>query len=327
MGGAFGRRGETDFSKQATKIAVAMEGRPVKLTWSREEDMRHDFYRPLAMARMKGAVKEGRATSMDLKVAASSVFDSQFVGRWGVPLAGPDATLVQAIWDQPYGLENYQITAYKAPLNLPVGSWRSVGSSQNGFFHESAMDELAHAAGEDPLEMRLRLLTHEPSREVLRAAKEMSGWGRTLPEGHGLGVAFVLSFGVPTAEVFEVAMTNQGIKLVGIWAAADVGIALDPRNLEAQVTSGIIYALSAAIMGQITVENHRVAQSNFHDFEAMRMYQVPPMEIRILENQKHIHGIGEPGTPPAAPALANAVFAATGKRIRELPMNKHINFV
>lgn len=326
MGGGFGRRSEIDFTNQVAKIAKANEGTPVKLTWTREEDIGQDFYRPLSISRVKLVAKEGKGIGLDIKVAASSVIDSKFSDRWGINLPGPDATLVQPIPDQPYGLDHYRVQAFKSPINLPVGSWRSVGCSQNGFFHECAMDELALLAGEDPLEMRLRLLTHEPSRQVVKAVKEMSGWGRTLPADHGLGIAFVLSFGVPTAQIFEVKQTEFGIKIENIWAAVDVGVALDPMNIEAQVTGGIIYGLSSAIMGQITVENGRVVQSNFHDFEILKLYQTPNMEVKILENQRNIKGIGEPGTPPAAPALANAIFATTGKRIRELPMNKFIDF-
>jgi isoquinoline 1-oxidoreductase beta subunit len=189
------------------------------------------------------------------------------------------------------------------------------------------MDELAHAAGADPLKMRLKLVTHDPSRKVLEAVGEMSDWGSPTPEGSGRGVAFTLSFGVPTAEVVEVATTPNGLKVTKAWIAADVGTALDPRNLEAQLSGGLIFGLTAAIQGEITVKDGMVEQSNFHDYDSMRMYQTPQIEVRVLENGEHIRGIGEPGTPPAPAALANAVFAATGKRIRELPLNKQVKFI
>jgi len=160
-----------------------------------------------------------------------------------------------------------------------------------------------------------------------RIGARPSNWGAPLPDGHGRGVAYYLAFGVPTAEVIEVASTHDGVKLVNAWAAADVGIALDPGNLEAQIQSGMIYGLTAAIMGEITVEDGKVVQSNFHDYDAMRMYQTPPITVKILENGNKVTGIGEPGTPPAAPALANAIFAATGQRIRELPLKKSIKFI
>jgi isoquinoline 1-oxidoreductase beta subunit len=210
---------------------------------------------------------------------------------------------------------------------LPIGFWRSVGASQNGFFHESFMDEMAHAAGADPVQMRLELLTHEPSRQVLKTVADMSGWGTPLPEGHARGVAFVLAFGVPTAEVVEIKKVGERIKIVKVFAAADVGIALDPGNLEAQLQSGINFGLGTAMMGEITVEDGKVRQTNFHDFDALRMHQAPEIAVKVLENGKKIRGIGEPGTPPAAPALANAIFALTGKRLREMPFNKQVSFV
>jgi isoquinoline 1-oxidoreductase beta subunit len=325
MGGGFGRRNEMDFIKYAVAIAKAIPDVPVKTSWSREEDMSHDTYRPLAMAQFKGAVKDGRVSALQLDLAGPSVVESA-MGRIGMSIPGPDAAIVQAAWDQPYDIPNYRVTGYRAPQVLPLSFWRSVGASQNGFFHECAIDELAHAAGTDPLTMRLSMMTDDTSRKVLEAVAEMSDWGSDLPPGHARGVAFVLSFGVPVAEVIEVAQTENGIKIINAFAAVDVGTALDPRNIEAQVQGGINFGLAAAMMGEITVEDGKVVQSNFHDYDAIRMNQAPRIEVRVLENGKHIRGIGEPGTPPAAPALANAIFAATGQRIRELPLRNHIKF-
>jgi isoquinoline 1-oxidoreductase beta subunit len=325
MGGGFGRRSEMDFIKLAVQVAKSMPGIPVKTTWSREEDMSHDTYRPPAIARFKAAVANGTATALDLQISSPSVITSA-MGRLGIPMAGPDVAIVQAAWDQPYAIPNYRVTGFRAPEMLPISYWRSVGASQNGFFHESAIDELAHAAGADPLQMRLSLMSDDTSRKVLEAVAKMSNWGSELPAGVGRGVAFVMSFGVPVAEVIEVADTPLGIKILKVYAAVDIGIALDPRNVEAQVQSGVNFGLAAAIMGEISVADGAVEQNNFHTYDAIRMRQAPAIEVKILENGDKIRGIGEPATPPAAPALANAIFAATGSRIRELPLNKHVKF-
>ena len=325
MGGGFGRRSEMDFIKLAVQVAKSMPGVPVKTTWSREEDMSHDTYRPPAIARFKAAVTDGAATALDLQISSPSITTSA-MARIGIPTAGPDVAIVQAAWDQPYAIPNYRVTGFRAPEMLPISFWRSVGASQNGFFHESAIDELAHAAGTDPMAMRLSLMSDDTSRKVLEAAAQMSNWGSELPPGVGRGVAFVMSFGVPVAEVIEVADTPLGIKILKVYAAVDIGTALDPRNIEAQVQSGVIFGLAAAIMGDITVADGVVEQSNFHNYDAIRIRQAPAIEVKILENGDKIRGIGEPGTPPAAPALANAIFAATGNRIRELPLKKHIKF-
>jgi isoquinoline 1-oxidoreductase beta subunit len=325
MGGGFGRRAEIDFIKQAIEIAKQMPGTPVKLTWTREEDMTHDVYRPAAIARFRGAVADGKPSVFDLQLSTLSVVESQ-MGRYDIPVGGPDLSIVQSAWEQPYSIPNYRVTGYRVPAMLPVGFWRSVGASQNGFFHESMIDELAHAAGTDPLEMRLSIVNHEPSRKVIEAVAEMSSWGMPLPEGHGRGIAFVYSFGVPVAEVIEVANTGNGIRIVNVWVAADVGTALDPRNIEAQLQSGVNFGLAAAMQGEITFEDGKVQQTNFHSYDSIRMHQAPPIQVRVLENGAKIRGVGEPGTPPAAPALANAIFAATGERIRELPLNKHVHF-
>jgi isoquinoline 1-oxidoreductase beta subunit len=323
MGGGFGRRAEMDFIKQAITVAKAMEGRPVLLTWTREEDMTHDAYRPMAMARVRGAVSGGKV-AFDLSLAAPAVMESQ-MGRLGMNIPGPDASIVQGAWEQPYGFADYRVTGYRVPAGVPVGSWRSVGASQNAFFHESAVDELAHLAGVDPLEFRLSQITHAPSRKVLEAVAAACDWGRT-PAGRARGLAFCLSFGVPTAQVIEVAQTPAGLRMTNAWAAVDVGVALDPANIEAQVQGGMIYGLSAAISGEITFANGHVQQTNFPDYDGLRMWQCPPIAVQILENGSKIRGIGEPGTPPAAPALANAIFALTGQRIRALPLNKAIDF-
>lgn len=324
MGGGFGRRAEMDIIRQAITVAKAMEGTPVLVTWSREEDMTHDAYRPAAMARVRGKVQDGRLVAFDFATCSSSVMESQ-AGRLGYALPGPDGTIVQGAWDQPYRLPNHRVTGYRAPAMLPVGSWRSVGASQNAFFHESAMDELAALAGADPVAFRLAQIDHEPSRKVIEAVAEMSGWGTNTP-GRAKGIAFCLSFGVPVAEVIEVADTPEGLRLTGAWVAADVGIALDPGNIEAQLQGAMIYGLSAAMRGEVTLEDGMVQQQTFWDYEPLRLRECPPISVRILENLGHIRGIGEPGTPPAAPALANAIFALTGQRLRDLPFSRAVTF-
>ena len=314
LGGGFGRRAETDFSVMAAKVAKAMPGVPVKTTWSREEDMRHDKYRPPALARFKGVVKDGQAVMLDGQLASQTV----------LPIPGPNRENVTGSFDQPYGIPNYRMRGYLADLGLPVGFWRSVGASSNGFVFESFIDEMAHAAGRDPLEFRLELIRreHEPSAKLLETVREMSGWtGQTL-EGIGRGVAFTYSFGTPVAEAIEVQDTGSGIKITNCWIAVDPGIALDPGNIEAQMVGGAIYGLSAAAYGEITFADGEVEQFNFPDYDALRMHTAPRFEVRILENNRYMGGIGEPGTPPAAPALANALFDLTGIRARELPLMK-----
>ncbi len=326
MGGGFGRRLEPIYIEQAVKIAQRFEGRPVKLTWSREEDTTHDHYRPMAAAKFEAVMGESGPLAIDFHTASPSVTDSQMGQRAGLPAVGPDLTIAQSAWDQPYSVPHYRVTGYRAPASIPVSSWRSVGASQNGFFHESMLDELARSEGLDPLKMRLDMIDHQPSRKVIEAVAELADWGRARPDGHGLGMAFCLSFGVPVAEIIEVVQTSSGIKIINAFAAVDVGIAIDPRNIEAQVFGGLNFGLAAAMMGEITFNKGAAQQSNFHDYNSIRMHQSPSFKIKILENGERIKGIGEPATPPAAPALANAIFAATGQRIRELPMNKHIRF-
>ena len=326
MGGGFGRRLESDYVLQAVRMAMAVKGRPVKLTWRREEDMTQDQYRPAAIGRLRGLAQQGVVKALDVSVACPSVLESQG-SRLGLSIPGPDKLIVDGTYDQPYGIANCRATGYRTPSILPISSWRSVGNSYNGFFMESFMDELALQAGADPMQLRLSLITDAPSRKVLETVSEMSGWGRPLPAGKGRGVAFHLAFGAPTAEVIDISMTTDGIKIDKVYVVTDVGIALDPRNIEAQLQSAVIFGLSAAIFGEITFNNGAVEQTNFHQFEALRMLQAPAIDVQVLESGGQIRGVGETGTPPAAPALANAIFSLTGKRYRELPLHKHARFV
>lgn len=326
MGGSFGRRLEDDYVRQAVELARAHQGVPIKMTWTREEDMTHDYPRPLFMARARGMAAAGKLHAYDLGIASASVSASQF-GRLNIPTPGPDIWIVAGAWDQPFAIPNYRVTGYRVPEMVPVSSWRSVGASANGFLHECFLDELILAAGADPLAERLRLCSHEPSKRVLQAVGEMSGWGTPLPKGSGRGLAFTLSFGVPVAEVVEVTATPQGIRIDKAFVVAEVGQVLDPVNMDAQLAGGVVWGLGHAMLGELTYADGAAEQTNFHTYPSLRLYQTPQIVTKALQTTGRIKGIGEPGVPPAAPALANAIFAATGQRIRELPLRKHIAFV
>ena len=326
MGGSFGHRLEDDYVRHAVEIANAMKGTPIKMTYSREDDFARDYVRQISMGRMRGAVKDGKVDAYDLSIAMPSVTDSQ-MGRQGISLPGPDPIIETGAWEQPYAIPNYRVTGYKAEPLAPLSSWRSVGASSNGFLHEGFLDELIHAAGADPLEERIRLMSHENSRKVLETVGEMSNWGSDLGANRGRGVAFCLSFGVACAEVVEVTATPEGIKIDKVYVAAEVGRVVDPINFENHVKGGVIWGLGHAMKCEITYTDGAADQSNFHAYEGMRLYQCPDIEVRPLENGNKIRGIGEPPVPPAAPALANAIFAATGQRLREMPFNKFVDFV
>ncbi len=328
MGGSFGHRLEGTHVQQAVELAMAVKGTPLKMTWSREEDMTHDYPRPASVARGRGRVSGGRVETFDLAVSQSAMVPEWFGRLTGMTIPGPDATITTGSWDQPFAIPNYRVTGYRAPSMVPVSSWRSVGASGNAFYHESFLDELIHAAGADPLAERIRLCMHEPSRKVLEAVGDMAGWSGPSPGGkRGRGVAFCLSFGVPGAQIVEVTDTGRGIRIDKVFVAVEVGRVLDPVNLEAQVFGGVIFGLGHAMNCELTYAGQVPQQNNFHAYEGMRLYQSPAIEVRALTNGKSVRGIGEPGVPPAAPALANAIFAATGQRIRELPLNKHVDFV
>jgi len=325
MGGSFGHRLEDDVVRQAVQVAMEYKGTPIKLTYRREEDMMHDYTRQIAMARASGRVENGRVSAMDLGIAMPSVVASQ-MSRQGISLPGPDAVIVTGAWEQPFDVPNYRVTGYRAEPLAPLSSWRSVGASTNAFFHEGMMDELIRAAGADPLAERLRLSSHTPSRKVLEKVGEMSNWGAPLGENRGRGLAFCLSFGVATAEVVDITVTEDGIRIDDVYIAAEVGKVIDPINFDNLVKGGVIYGLGHAMNCEITYTDGIAEQDNFWSHEGMRMNQTPRIHVAGLENGSKIRGIGEPPVPPAAPALANAIFDATGQRLREMPFSKFVDF-
>jgi isoquinoline 1-oxidoreductase beta subunit len=326
IGGSFGHRLEDMVVRHATEIAMQMKGTPVKLTYSREEDMTHDFPRQIAMGRIRGTIRDGKVEAFDLGISMPSVIASQ-MGRQGQSVPGPDSQIVAGAFEQPFALPHQRVTGYRAPPLAPISSWRSVGASTNGFFYNAGLDELIHAAGADPLEERLRLCNDPLARGVLEVVGEMSGWTGTNPaDGVGRGVAFTKSFGVPCAEVVEVRTSDAGLRVTRAWVAAEVGTVVDPLNFENQVAGGVIFGLGHAMNCEITYAEGRVEQRNFDSFQGMRLYQTPEIEVRGLENGDKVLGVGEPPVPPAAPALAAAIFAATGTRLREMPFAKFVDF-
>jgi len=318
LGGGFGRRFELDFIKYAVLASQAV-GTPVKVVWSREQDTQHDYYRPAAIVRMAAALgADGWPEALHAKVAAPSIFSRllpQFVKD------GVDPSSVEGIIEQPYAIPNRRVDYALIDSGVPVGFWRSVGHSQNAYVREAFIDELAHAAGIDPLDYRLHMLQEKPRHTaVLRKVAEMAEWGSPAPSGRSRGLALHESFGSIVAEVAEVSTDSGQVRVHQVWCVMDCGIVVNPDTVEAQLESGIIYGLTAALFGEINIEKGRVKQSNFPDYPVVTMANAPRIHTHVIQSAEAPGGVGEPSTPPIAPAVVNAVFAATGKPIRNLPI-------
>ena len=325
LGGGFGRRGEVDYIKTAALVAREMPNVPVKVLYSREDDFARDTYRPAALARLEGTVENGKVTAVKGKAASLSVIGN-WGGRIGLPSSGPDGGIIEGMAHQPYAIPNYQVKGYLSDSKMPIGAWRSVGASQNSFFFESFLDELAHEHGLDPLAMRLDMAApYAPVVKVLEKVGEMSNWGTKLPANKARGIALCSSFYTFVAEVVEISQTEDGIKVDNVYIAADPGKVIDRTNFEAQMTGGALFGLSQAIAA-VTVSDGVAEQSNFHDYPIPSFTQSPNFEVAILENHVGVGGAGEPGTPPFMPALGNAIFALTGKRLRDMSFFEHIDF-
>ena len=303
MGGGFGRKSRPDYAIQAAQIAKAV-GRPIQLIWSREEDIRQDFYRPAIQSRFRGGIDEN---------GKLLVWENTYVNK-----AEPtEAPLI------PYAVEAQDIGHVSSPTHVPFGAWRSVDHSQHGFFTESFIDEAANATGKDALKFRLDLLKDKPRHlAVLKRAAEEANWETPLAKGRGKGISLQESFGSIVAQVVEVSIVDKSVSVDRVVAVIDPGLAIAPDGMKAQIESGIIYGLSAAMYGEITIQDGAVVESNFHDYRSLRMSDAPTIETHIINSGHELGGGGEPGTPGIAPALANAVYAASGIRVRSLPLMK-----
>ena len=320
LGGGFGRRIELDFIVQAAQISKAV-GKPVKLTWTREDDMTHDFYRPMSLHRLSaGLDTEGRPTALTFQLTSQSVTERAFP-----PFAPPGAVdpfMVESAV-VPYSIPNLTHDLIRHDSGFRLGYWRSVSHALNAFANESFIDELAAAGKKDPYAYRLSLLDQKPRlAAVLKQAAEKAGWGRPLPAGHTRGIALLDSEGynMCMAEVAEISVEKGVIKVHRMVAAADIGRMVNPDIVEAQIRSGIIFGLSAALHGEITLANGRVQQGNFNNYAVMRMNDSPQIDVVLIDSTEKPGGIGEPSTALVAPAVANALFAATGQRVRRLPL-------
>lgn len=320
-GGGFGRRWELDAVRQAVSIAKQLPGRAVNLIWTREQDMQHDFYRPAHVARYRASLDSaGNVLAVQGRTVGQSLLG--YKGMWR-DKSQPDASSSFGLIPAEYDLPNRLCDWVEFKAQVPVGFWRAVGASQNGFFAESMMDELAHAAKRDPLEFRRGLIRSNPrALAVLERLATESGWSKPLPKGHGRGIALSTGFGSVCGQVFEVSVKGSAVKIERITCVYDCGPILNPSTVEAQLEGGIVYGLSAAIDGEVTLQGGKVQQANFHDQPMLRLSETPPIKIALMDSQSRIGGVGEGGVPPVAAALANAIFAATGRRYRTLPLRK-----
>ena len=322
LGGGFGRRGETDFVTQAVTISKSLN-KPVQVTWMREEDMQHDFYRPACISRFQiGLSKEGLPIQWENQLAGPSIL-KRFVAAMG--WFGVDPTSTEGANELPYTIPDFNFDYSLVDTGVPVGFWRSVGSSYNAFFTECAIDEAAKLANQDPYEYRLKLLKDKPRYlKVLEKVVKNANWVDPLPKNHGLGLAIHKSFGSIVSTVIEVSSNAPGIiKLQKAWVVIDCGKVVNPDIVKAQMEGGFIFGLSAALGEEITLKDGRVEQSNFHDYSILRLKGSPKISVEIVESGSEIGGVGEPAVPLAAPALTNAIFSVSGKRIRSLPLSKH----
>lgn len=323
LGGGFGRRAEVDFVAQAATIARQFPGRPVQLLWSREDDVQHDFYRPACVSRFTAGLDgEGRIAAWRNISASQSIVPDFLARTFGMPGMGPDKTTSEGAFDQAYAFPHARVAHVVVDLPVPVGFWRAVGHSHQSFFVESFIDECAHAAGRDPLAYRLELLAEHPrERAVLELAAARAGWPQAREAGRALGLALHESFGTLVAQVAEVSRTEAGrIRVHRIVCAVDCGIPINPNLIAQQMESAVIYGLSAALGGRIDIENGQVQQGNFDDYPTLSLAECPVIETHLVQSAAPPGGIGEPGLPPVAPAVANAVFALTGTRLRTLPL-------
>ena len=322
LGGGFGRRGETDFVKQSLILAKAL-GKPIKVTWMREEDMQHDFYRPASMSRFQiGLNKDGFPISWNNQLASPSILK-----RFFAPMAwfNIDPLSTEGADEIPYAIEDFNFDYSEVDSGVPVGFWHSVGSSFNAFFTESAIDEAAHLAQQDQFDYRMKLLSGKPRfQKVLEKVMRESKWGRILPKGHGLGISIHKTRGSIAGAVIEVSTDVNGmLNLNKAWIAIDCGKVINPNTVRAQMEGGFTFGLSATLGEEITLKDGRVEQSNFHDYSILRLKGSPDISVEIIESGNEIGGVGEVAVPLAAPALTNAIFSSSGRRIRSLPLSKH----
>jgi isoquinoline 1-oxidoreductase beta subunit len=323
LGGGFGRRANATSDFVADAVASANgEGVPVKTIWTREDGIQGGYYRPMFLHTLRASLD---ANGMPFAWHQRLVGQSIAQGTPFEPMLmqnGIDMASVEGAAGMPYAIPHRRIESHNAERRLPVLWWRSVGHTHTGFVNESFLDELAHAGGKDPFELRRTLLKDHPRHlRVLELAAEKAGWGKPVPEGRARGIAVRQSFESYVAEVAEVSVSERGeVRVHKVVCAVDCGIAVNPWNVEAQMQSAIVFGLTAALYGELTIEKGRVQQSNFHDYEMLRMERMPEIEVHIVKSTESPTGVGEPGVPPIAPAVANALFTLTGKRVRKLPI-------